>query len=225
MTRRVFRNIVFDLDGTLVDSLPGIVESLKHAVAQVDPSLDLTGLKAHIGPPLPEMLTRMWPQHDEEIRKKVLFEFRSDYNDRGCFFSVAYPGISEALLRFKSSGIALFVLTNKPETPTRRILAHLGLESHFSEILSPDSIHPPLSIKSEGALLLTKKHSLVASETLLVGDSQDDLKAAQDAGFVFMQAGYGYGEFDEIVTRKAWLRLKSSTDLAKVIDLTNLPHD
>ena len=218
MTRGVFRNIIFDLDGTLIDSFPGILESLGHAVTQVNPSLDLTDLKTHIGPPLPEMLSRMWPQHDEEIRKKVLYEFRSDYNNRGFLFSVAYPGIPEALHQFQALGIALFVLTNKPKAPTRRILAHLGLEFHFREILSPDSIQPPLSSKSEGALLLAKKHSLIASETLLVGDSPDDLKAARAVGFAFMEAGYGYGQFDEIVTGKEWLRLKSSTDLAKVMD-------
>jgi len=217
MIRRDFRSIIFDLDGTLIDSFPGIVESLKYAVAQVNPSLDLTELKTHIGPPLQEMLFRMWPGLAEEVMNEVLRKFRFDYNNRGCLFSVAYPGIPEALDQFHSAGITLFVLTNKPEAPTRRILAHLALESHFREILSPDSIQPPLSSKSEGALLLAKKHSLIASETLIVGDSPDDLKAARAVGFAFMEAGYGYGEFDEIVTGKEWLRLKSSTDLAKVM--------
>ena len=211
-----FKNIIFDLDGTLIDSFPGIDESLRHAASKIGKSLDVSDLKIHIGPPLPVMLSRMWPQHGDEIRNKVLTEFRSDYNNRGCLFSVAYPGISEALHQFQASGITLFVLTNKPEKPARRILEHLGLEPHFREILSPDSVTPPLSMKSEGAVLLAKKYSLVASETLLVGDSPDDLKAAQAAGFEFMEAGYGYGDFDEIVTEKAWLRLKSSTELAKL---------
>jgi phosphoglycolate phosphatase len=218
MIRRDFRTIIFDLDGTLIDSFPGIVESLKQAVALVKPSLDLAELKTHIGPPLPEMLSLMWPQQDEEIRSKVLTEFRSDYNSRGCLCSVVYPGVPEALTRFKAFGIALFVLTNKPQAPTLKILKHLGLESYFSEILSPDSVAPPLSMKSEGALLLAKKHSLVASETMLVGDSLDDLKAAQAAGFEFVEAGYGYGDFDEIITEKAWLRLKSATELAKLVN-------
>jgi phosphoglycolate phosphatase len=218
MIKGRFKNIIFDLDGTLIDSFPGIVASLRHAISLVNPSLDLNELKTHIGPPLQEMLSRMWPQQDEEIRKKVLSEFRSDYNDQGCLHSIPYPGISEALQQFQASGLTLFVLTNKPEAPTRRILLHLGLESYFREILSPDSVKPHLGMKSEGALLLAMKHSLVASETLLIGDSPDDLKAARAAGFSFMEATYGYGQFDEIVTRKEWLRLKSSTDLAKVMD-------
>jgi phosphoglycolate phosphatase len=211
------KNIIFDLDGTLIDSFPGIAESLSHAVLQVDPLLDLTNLKNHIGPSLPVMLSRMWPERDEELRKDVIAAFRIDYNSRGCLFSVIYPGIAEALHRFSSAGIRLFVLTNKPDAPSRKILGHLGLEQYFTEILSPDSQTPHLTSKSEGALLLAKKYRLQAPETMLVGDSQDDLKAAQDAGFVFLQAGYGYGEFDKNVTKSAWLRLKSPSDLAKMI--------
>lgn len=217
MSHKDFKNIIFDLDGTLIDSFPGIFESLRHAVAKVDPSLDLTSLKSHIGPPLSKMLSRMWPDLAEVVRNDVLFEFRSDYNSRGCLYSVAYLGIPEALSQFQSSGRKLFVLTNKPQAPTLRILTHLGLNSHFTEILSPDTLTPPLSTKSEGALHLAVKHKLVAHETLLVGDSPDDLKAARTAGFGFLEAAYGYGSFDENIAEREWLQLKSPSDLAKVI--------
>ena len=218
MNDRNPRNIIFDLDGTLIDSFPGIAESLRYAVSKVNPSLDLTELKTHIGPLLPKMLSLMWPGLAEEVRNEVIREFRPDYNNRGCLFSVTYPGIPKALSYFRSSGVTLFVLTNKPEAPTLRILAHLGLKSHFTEILSPDSVTPHLSTKSEGALLLARKYTLAATETLVVGDGQDDLKAARVAGFRFAAASYGYGNFDEIVTEGSWLRLKSPSDLAKVID-------
>jgi phosphoglycolate phosphatase len=217
MSHKDFRNIIFDLDGTLIDSFPGIFESLRHAVSVVDPALDIGDLKSHIGPPLPIMLSRMWPDLQDKVRNQVLTEFRSDYNSRGCLFSVAYPGIAEALKHFYSSGITLFLLTNKPEAPTRSILAHLGLKTHFTEILSPDSVTPHLVTKSTGAILLAQKHALISRETLLVGDSQDDLTAAQSAGFSFLEASYGYGFFDENVTVRPWLRLKSPSDLAKMI--------
>lgn len=217
MIDTLYRNIIFDLDGTLIDSFPGIAESLRHAVSLVDPILDLGDLKSHIGPPLPVMLSRMWPWQDEEVRMRVLSEFRTDYNSRGCLFSVPYPGIPEALYHFHASGLRLFVLTNKPETPTLRILAHLGLDVWFTEILSPDSLTPPFPSKSEGAQLLAKNHGLITSETLLVGDSQDDLKASREAGFTFLEASYGYGHCGENVTGETWLRLKSPSELVKVI--------
>lgn len=218
MTHREYRNIVFDLDGTLVDSFPGIVESMRHAVSVIDPTLDLSDLKSQVGPPLPTMLSRMWPDLAEELRGSVLAEFRSDYISRGYRFSVAYKGIPEVLHQFRSSGVTLFVLTNKPEAPTLKILSYLGLEAYFTEILSPDSMKPTLSSKSDGALHLLKKYRLLAQETILVGDSPDDLKAARIAGFDFLEAAYGYGNFDEIVTEDAWFRLKSPTDLAKLVN-------
>jgi len=220
---RCISSVIFDLDGTLVDSFPGIEASLGYAVSLVDPSLDLKNLKHHIGPPLPKMLSQMWPDLSEGTRTQVLTEFRKDYYSRGCLFSVAYPGIPEALSQFQSSGRKLFVLTNKPKAPTLRILAHLGLDSHFTEILSPDSLTPPLSTKSEGALHLVETHRLIPHETLLVGDSQDDLKAARNAGFGFLEASYGYGHFDEIVTEETWFQLKSPTDLAKLVNSLIIP--
>lgn len=214
--KNVVSSIIFDLDGTLVDSFSGIAESLRHAISMVDPTLDISQLKSHIGPPLHLMLSQIWPQQSEEVRNQVLFEFRSDYNSRGCLYSIAYPGIPEALNLFHSLRIRLFVLTNKPETPTRRILAYLGLQHYFSDIHCPDSITPHLKTKSEGALILSKNHRLIPTETLLVGDSQDDLRAAQSIGFTFLEASYGYGKLDEIVTKRPWLQLKSPSDLSKI---------
>jgi len=183
----------------------------------VNPSLDLIGLKIHIGPPLLKMLSAMWPHLAEEARDEILREFRQDYNNSGCLFSVAYPGIPEALHRFCSLGIKMFVLPNKPETPTHKILTNLRLQPLFFEVLSPDSVEPHLSSKSAGAHLLVGKHNLIPQETLLVGDSLDDLAAAQSAGFDFLEAAYGYGILDEGTKLRPWLRLKSPKDLAKIL--------
>jgi len=211
------KNIIFDLDGTLIESFPGILQSLGHAVAKVNPSLDLTGLKIHIGPPLLKMLSAMWPHLAEEERDELLREFRQDYNNKGCLFSVAYPGIPEALHRFSSSGIKMFVLTNKPDAPTRKILKHLVLEGYFTEILSPDSMGAVFSAKSEGVFYLLNKYALMPGETVLMGDSLDDLNAARAGGLKFLEAAYGYGKIHKSLTKGVWLSLKDPTETADIL--------
>jgi phosphoglycolate phosphatase len=217
MRELIFKNLLFDLDGTLVDSFHGIADSLRYAVSVVDPSLNLSGLKNHIGPPLPKMLALMWPDLREDLKWAILQEFRADYNSRGSLFSKPYDGVPELLNQLKLEERLLFVLTNKPQVPTLKILRHLGLEEYFTEILSPDSVTPQLATKSAGAFLLSQKYALIAEETLLIGDSQDDLRAAEEAGFTFVEASYGYGICYETVTQNKRLRLKTPRDLAKLV--------
>lgn len=214
------KNIVFDLDGTLIDSFPAILQSLQHAVSKLNPTLDLSGLKNHIGPPLLNMLSAMWPYLPRKEMDQVLQEFRQDYNSRGCLLSVAYPGIREALHRFYSLGIKMFVLTNKPEIPTRKILKHLVLEGYFSEILSPDSMTSVFATKSEAALYLIEKHALIPQETVLMGDSLDDLNAARTAGMNFLEAAYGYGKLEGSITKGGRYSLKDSTKISDILKYT-----
>ena len=159
----------------------------------------------------------MWPHLADEERDEVLREFRQDYNNRGCLFSVAYPGIPEALHRFCSLGIKMFVLTNKPDAPTRKILKHLLLDGYFTEILSPDSISAAFSSKAEGALYLCKKHALIPDETVLMGDSLDDLNAARAARLGFLEAAYGYGKIDKSMIKGSWFSLKNPAETAGIL--------
>ena len=124
--------VVFDLDGTLVVSFPGIEESLRQAVMAVDPSLDLAGLREAVGPPLAIMIARLWPEATEEVRRAVLDAFRSEYNTRGFLATVPYAGVPELLCRLQVAEKDLYVLTNKPKIPTLQILKHLGLDGFFA---------------------------------------------------------------------------------------------
>lgn len=132
-------------------------------------------------------------------RDEVLRGFRQDYNNSGWLFSVEYTGILEALHRICSLGIKMFVLTNKPDSPTRKILTHLMLDGYFTEILSPDSISAAFSSKAEGALYLC--HALIPDETVLMSDSLDDLNAARAAGLGFLEAGKGHRKIDKNIIK------------------------
>lgn len=208
----MIRTIVFDLDGTLIDSYPGIRASLNYATRFPESKLCLRGLRKKIGPPISKIVNSLWPKLDQKSSEKILQRFRRHYDREGCLRSRMYPGARQMLAGIKKSGKKAFLLTNKPATATNRILHHLKIESFFVEVVCPDSVFPPLGHKKEGALLLRQKHRLLSGETLLVGDSQDDMAAAAAAGFQFGIALYGYGGLSRDPGRRDFLVLKSPSD-------------
>ncbi len=187
-------NVIFDLDGTLVDSLPGIEESARVAIARVLPEEPVPELRALIGPPIATMFALAWPDLDQLRLEQLVSEFRKHYDAAGCLLSKPYPQVAETLAHLHQAGRRLFVLTNKPTAPAKKILAHLGWSAFFTEIMGPDAVSPPFHRKSDGARLLSQKHGLAPGSAILVGDGVDDGEAAAAGGFPFVVASYGYGK-------------------------------
>ena len=119
--------------------------------------------------------------------------FRAHYIAEGCLGSTPFPGVPETLARLCSRGLRLFVLTNKPEAPARRILDHLGLAVFFTDMMTPDSVEPPFHSKPDGARLLAEKFNIGPGEAALVGDGADDAASGKACSFLFIAAAYGYG--------------------------------
>ena len=187
------KNIIFDLDGTLVDSLPGIERSARVAIAKVLPEEAVPDLRAVIGPPIAAMFARLWPRMPRGKMERLVEGFRAHYIAEGCLGSTPFPRVPETLARLDSFGLRLFVLTNKPEVPARRILDHLGLAVFFTDMMTPDSVEPPFLSKPDGARLLAEKFNIGPGEAALVGDGADDAASAKACDFLFIAAAYGYG--------------------------------
>lgn len=184
--------IIFDLDGTLVDSVPGIEASLRHALNQTLPHLSLGDLRSAIGPPIKVMVTRLWPELGTDEIERIVSAFREHYDAEGYRQTRLYEGVRETLQQLQERGIAHFLLTNKPARPTLAIVKHLGIRSFFRALASPDG-DPPFSVKSEGARGLQERFGLHGRSTVMVGDGSDDAAAAEACGFEFVAAAYGYG--------------------------------
>lgn len=188
-----FNSIIFDLDGTLVDSAPGILMSLGHAmkVTGITPARALT--PDVIGPPLADTLRALCPQADAATLAAVTAAFKQHYDTEGYLQTRPFEGVTELLDTLSDAGCLMFVATNKRHQPTQQIMHHLGLEPYFVAVYSLDSVHPPAS--SKGTLLhyLLAKHGLSAANTLYVGDRSEDKVAAQQANMPFFLADWGYG--------------------------------
>ncbi len=189
-------NILFDLDGTLIDSFPGIEHSARAAVSAVMPERELPDLRRLIGPPIREVLGRAVSEAEPGTLDELERRFRTSYDEEGWRKSVAYRGVAETLSRLSHAKLKSFVVTNKPTLPAKRILGRLGLLEYFKEVISLNSRTPPFSSKAEAVTYLISRHGLNLPATLFVGDSVDDARAAQSCGLRFIAVTYGYGCLD-----------------------------
>lgn len=187
--------VCFDLDGTLVDSRPGIETSLRAAVAEVLPGRTVG--ECAIGPALEAMLEEMLPD-ERPSHAAIAAAFRRRYDSDGWRHAAPYPGIGAALDALSGAGLRLDVVTNKRSIPTRMILAEPAFAGRFSLALSPDTFDPVPRTKAEVLSALLALGGLVASRVAYVGDSPEDRHAARTAGCDFVAVEWGYGRVAEV---------------------------
>jgi phosphoglycolate phosphatase len=215
------KSILFDLDGTLVDTSLGVGRALKGAIAAVIPGKEtnMINIRSLIGPPVREMLKKTLPGMESSILNELEHRFRQNYDSVGWKECTAYDGVAETLARLARLGVKCFVVTNKRNMPAIRILKRLKLHVYFAEIVSWDSGVPPYASKGDMASYIINKHHLDSGATLLVGDSGDDAQAAQTCGTKFAAVAYGYGDVHaEQECRKDFV-LNKFADLIPIVKL------
>ncbi len=185
--------IVFDLDGTLVDSARDIVAALDRLlVEQGRPAVGFAAGRAMIGDGARVLIERGFaatggPAQDIDGALKRWFEL---YAADIAGHSRPYPGVRETLTEFRRRGLVLAVCTNKADAPSRQLLAELDLASPFAVIVGGDVAHrkpDPRHILDTLAAL-----GVAPGDALMVGDSPNDAKAAQAAGVPVVVVDYGY---------------------------------
>jgi phosphoglycolate phosphatase len=190
------KTLVFDLDGTLVDSSPGIATSLAMAFKAVGRVMPTTDFRRAIGPPLRGIARRVEPTITEAELDVIEPLYRSDYDSRGWRDTVIFDGVVQTLTELQAHSIRLFIVTNKPVLPTRQILEQFSLQRFFTEVLSRDSRSPAFSSKAEMLATLIKRHKLSPESTLMVGDTIEDLETAHANNVPFLYVTYGFGSVD-----------------------------
>ncbi len=209
------RVILFDLDGTLTDSAPGIVrcveESLKPFGLTVDPAV-VTGF---IGPPL----TWSYPHYcglsaEDTMRAVALFQAR--YAEVGKFENSVYEGIPETLAALRARGYVLGVATSKPEVFAKEIIGHFALGGYFDVIAG--------GLLSEGGTKADVIRAALATlgaepeETAMVGDRRHDMIGAREVGTTGVGALWGFGDERELTESGAVALAATPTDLLRIFE-------
>ena len=185
-------NIVFDLDGTLVDSAPDIAVAANRMLAGegLEP-IDLATVTSFVGNGLPKLVERVMraraigPHHFDRLYD----EMKDFYNAAPADESKPMPGVPALLGKLKADGHRLGVCTNKPEEPARLVLKLLGLEGYFDTVVGGDSLEQK---KPHPAPLNLAFDKLGAGGRLYVGDSEVDAEVALAAGVQFAIYSQGY---------------------------------
>jgi phosphoglycolate phosphatase len=186
--------VVFDLDGTLIDSRRDLADATNALIAEYGGhTLSLEAVTAMVGEGAAVLVGRALTAAGLDPRRPGALErFLAHYDDRLTRHTRPYDGIVDSLETLRSEGRALAVLTNKPGRPTREILERLGLARFFSQVVGGDS---PLGRKPDpaGLLGIAARADIPPSATVLVGDSPIDVNTARAAGAIVCIAGYGFG--------------------------------
>jgi phosphoglycolate phosphatase len=188
------RAIVFDLDGTLIDSTPGIARALGAAFASVGRSMPVSNLRAVIGPPIKVIAKRLDPSLTDSDLAAIETVYRSEYDLSSWSETVLFDGVRETLQYLRARRWRLYVVTNKPLIPTTRILDHFGLVTLFDSIVTRDSRTPAYATKAAMLAELLTLHALPPANTIMMGDTAEDEEAAHSNQLEFVFASYGYGQ-------------------------------
>jgi phosphoglycolate phosphatase len=191
----MFQAIIFDLDGTLIDSRAAILDAFGKALAEkgIAPRIALSALR--IGPPLAETLRELSGSSDAALLDSLAEHFKTHYDSSGYRASEVFAGIPELLAALAENGRRCFLATNKRIAPTRLILQHLQWEPYFAEVYALDRETPRLPDKSSMLAQLLAEQALDAQNCIYVGDTPEDEAAAHANSLPFAAVSWGYGEF------------------------------
>ena len=184
--------VIFDLDGTLIDSKKDLTDSVNatrawHGLAPIPDDI----VSSYVGNGAPMLIRRSFPHATQEELPVLLRYFLDYYREHMLDATVLYPGVREALDAMHEAEVPLAILTNKPVRFSIRLIEGLGLESHFFRIYGGNSFEEkkphPIGIK-----MLLAESGAAPDRTFMVGDSAVDIRTARNAGVKACGVNWGF---------------------------------
>lgn len=188
--------VVFDLDGTLIDSLPDVIAALNRLLEEegrrpvtIDEGRHLIGEGA--APLVSRALAATGSQATDKDLAALVERYLVLYRAVPVEFTTVYPGVVEVLDGLRDANVAMGVCTNKPDGMSRIVLAALGLDSHFASVIGGDVL--PVKKPDAGHVFaVLEEMGAAVGTTIFVGDSPTDMSAARNAGLPSVAVSYGY---------------------------------
>ena len=210
----MYQTVLFDLDGTLTDSAPGVIHSVQYALEKYGIAEAYENLQCFIGPPLIQSFQKFYGFDHEQAAEAVAY-YREYYSAGGIFENSVYPGIPEVLARLKEAGKYLAVATSKPEFFAKQVLDHFGLTGYFDFI--GGALMDETRTTKEEVLAYTLTEMKIDPETaVMVGDRENDAQAARALGIDCIGVLYGYGSREELAAAGCTVFAKQPKDIYRI---------
>lgn len=211
-------DLIFDLDGTLIDSAPTILACMEHIVSAAGYDMTCELDSSLIGPPLAETLSRITGLCEQAELNPLIEAFKSRYDELGVLATTHFEGIPLVLEQLRGQGVTLHLATNKRMVPTRAIIDHLGWKEYFTSIYTLDMGATPHASKAVMLGNQLKVQGIAPENAAYIGDTRADGLAAAMNGLHFIAVDWGYGDFDEWTGNDSWSRV---THPGALLDLTH----
>lgn len=195
--------VLFDLDGTLIDTAPDLAHSMDLVMRELHlPTQGLKKVRRFIGHGVRRLVedivsTELEGKPAKATLDKALGAFNEHYREQLVQKSSLYPGVPECLQTLRSRGVKLACVTNKPKAFTEPLLEHFLIDGHFDLVLSGDSLQKK---KPDPFPLVhaCQRLAVEVADSIMVGDSSNDILAARNAGMRCMYMSYGYSDTETV---------------------------
>jgi phosphoglycolate phosphatase len=194
-------NVLFDLDGTLVDSSKTILDSVFHALETlgVDPQSG-PDVRSLIGMPLFDIFVGQYGMAEDRAQLAI-DHYRAYYEQLNQAGTTVFAGVRDGLAALQESGLQLFIATVKPTSIAEKVLSDLGLREHFAGVAGA-SMGPERRDKTSIIAHALATFGLIADRTVMVGDRDQDILGARANGLPSMAVTYGFGHRDELAAAR-----------------------
>jgi phosphoglycolate phosphatase len=215
MTKK-YKNILFDLDGTLTDSKEGIFKSLDYALKslgmETPPMEDLYWV---MGPPLSSSFAKLLNTEDAEEIQKAVDIYRERFGKIGMYENELFDGIEDVLEKLKNRGYKLFLATSKPIIFATEITRYFDIQKYFDALYGAELSDVRVD-KTELIKYVIEKESLDKKETIMIGDRVHDIVGANNNGIDSVAVLYGYGSKKELSEGNPTYFVKSPKELEMI---------
>jgi phosphoglycolate phosphatase len=212
------RALVFDLDGTLIDSKLDLIHSVNATLTEMGRAkLSDEVISSYIGHGAPMLMSRaLGGVATEEELADGLKYFLAYYEEHKLDNTCLYPGVTETLAKLSRQEIAMAVLTNKPVKISVRILEELDLAKYFQAIYGGNSFETKKP-DPQGAKTILSEFRVNAANAMMVGDSEVDIQTARNANMIAAAVNFGFGIHDR-AQHPADIYLDRMSDLLQIVD-------